>query len=84
MGYHSSNTLNYELIPEKIILPAYDTIEAKIRYSPSSVKTIETAELRLSSKILGDWVFKLKGRGIPPTAMEPLEIAAAVGETNSS
>ncbi|CAG9335550.1 unnamed protein product [Blepharisma stoltei] len=84
LDYSCSNPLNFELVPERIILPPYETIEATVKYSPSTLKHVETGEIKLSSKALGDWIFKLRGKGRPPTLMEPLEIAATIGETSST
>lgn len=83
LDYFCSNTLNYELIPDKIILPAYGSVDALIKYSPTSLKLLETADIVLSSKEIGDWIFKLTGKGLPPTEMEPLVVTASISESNS-
>ena len=83
LDYFCSNTMNYELIPDKIILPAYGSVDALIKYSPTSLKLLETAEIRLTSKEIGDWIFRLTGKGLPPTEMEPLVITASISESNS-
>lgn len=83
LDYFCSNTLNFELIPDQIILPAYGSMEALIKYTPTSLKFLETAEIRLTSKTIGDWMFKVKGKGTPPSEMEPMIVTAGVGETNS-
>jgi len=83
LDYFCSNTLNFELIPDQIILPAYGSMEALIKYTPTSLKFMETAEIRLTSKSIGDWLFKVKGKGTPPSEMEPMIVTAGVGETNS-
>lgn len=54
LDYTCTNPLNFELVPEKIILPPYETIDASIRYSPSTLKHVETGEIKLTSRALGD------------------------------
>lgn len=83
LDYSCTNPLNFELNPEKVILPPYEVVEIALKYSPSSLKNIEKGEIKLTSTKLGDWVFKLKGKGLPPTEMNSIDISAAVGESNS-
>lgn len=83
LDYTSSNPLNFELVPEKILLPPYETVEAIIKYCPSSLKHTENGIVTLTSPTLGNWEYKLKGKGIPPTKMEPLEVSATIGESSS-
>lgn len=83
LDYSSSNPLNFEIIPEKIVIPPYETVDALIRYCPSSLKHIELGVISLSSSILGNWEYKVKGKGIPPTKMEDLEVSATIGESSS-
>lgn len=83
LDYSCTNPLNFELSPEKVILPPYEVVEIALRYSPSSLKNIEKGEIKLTSSRLGDWVFKVRGRGLPPTEMNSIDISAAVGESNS-
>ena len=84
LDYHCTNTLNFELIPDKIILPPFGAVEALIRYTPTSLKFVETAEIKLGSREVGDWVFLLKGKGLPPSEMEPTIVTASIGESNST
>lgn len=83
IDYTSSNPLNFEIVPEKIIIPPYETVDAIVKYCPSSLKHIENGTIVLNSPILGSWEYKLKGKGIPPTKMEPLEVSATIGESSS-
>jgi hypothetical protein len=72
------------MIPERVVLPPYEVVEVQLKYTPSNIKSLEFADIKLSSTVLGDWTFKLKGKGLPPTMMDITEIAAAVGESNSA
>lgn len=83
LEYSSSNPLNFELVPERILLPPYETVEAIIKYCPSSLKHTELGIITLTSPTLGNWEYKLKGKGVPPTKMEPLEVSATIGESSS-
>lgn len=83
LDYTSSNPLNFELVPEKIIIPPGEVVEALIKYCPSSLKHVENGLITLTSSILGNWEYKLRGKGVPPTKMEPLEVSATIGESSS-
>jgi hypothetical protein len=83
LDYNSSNPLNFELVPEKVAIPPYEVIEAVIKYCPSSLKHVENGVITLTSATLGNWEYKLRGKGVPPTKMEPLEVSATIGESSS-
>ena len=83
LDYVCTNTLNFELIPDKVILPAFGKVDVLIKYTPASLKGLETGEIRLTSSEIGDWVFVLKGKGLPPSEMEPTIVTSSVGENNS-
>jgi hypothetical protein len=83
LDYQNSNPVNFELIPEKIVLQPYEVFEVKVKYSPSTLKYIDNGEIKLLSQGIGDWHFLLKGRGLPPDEMEPILMAASMGENSS-
>jgi len=80
LNYSTTNHLNFSIVPERVAIPAYDMIELMVQYSPSSLKTIETGEITLSDEKVGDWVYILRGKGLPPTQMEPQILASPMGE----
>jgi len=83
LDYSCSNSLNYELIPDKVILPPFGSVDVLIKYTPATLKNVETGEIKLTSSKVGDWVFVVKGKGLPPSEMETTIVTSSVGESNS-
>ena len=79
-----SNPFNFEIDPGRPILIPYESTTARIKYMPSTLKHVEIGELKLRSKVLGTWDFKLKGKGLPPTLMEEELVYATIGESSSA
>lgn len=83
LDYACTNPLNYELIPDKVILPPFGSVDVLIKYTPATLKSMEIGEIRLTSSSVGDWVFLVKGKGLPPSEMETIVVTSSVGESNS-
>lgn len=83
LDYENTNPVNFEMIPERVILQPYEALEVKLKYSPSTLKYIDNGEIKLMSQAIGDWHFLLKGKGLPPDEMEPILMAASIGESSS-
>jgi hypothetical protein len=62
----STNPQLFDIYPEKVIVPPFETAEFFIRFYPNSLETIETGTLELYSKKVGHWVYHVKGEGLPP------------------
>eukprot|EP00898_Chlorokybus_atmophyticus_P004603 jgi/Chlat1/5143/Chrsp33S08970 len=80
----SSNPRNFTLVPNTITLPARGSAEARVEYTPSSLNVEEEAEIEAGDAAVGSWVFRCRGRGTPPTMMEPQVVGAMLGQTVSS
>jgi hypothetical protein len=70
LKYQTTNHLNFSIVPQRVIIPAYDMVEIMVQYSPSSIRSMEIGEITLSDPKVGDWTYLLRGRGLPPTQME--------------
>ena len=67
----------------QLALDAYSSGEVVIEYMSSSLSAVESASIRLSSEDIGDWVFEVTGRGLPPQSMATTTINAALGASGA-
>lgn len=65
-----SNTLNYDVIPQKIIIQPKNETKIQILYTPTNIDTIESGDVFINTKYIGDWKFYLLGCGQNPTDFE--------------
>jgi hypothetical protein len=84
LDIRNSNPTNFEVIPDKVILPPYDTIRVCIQYSPSNLDIVEPGLIVFENTAVGKWEFSLEGKGKVPTVMEPQPISTSVGNNTSS
>ena len=71
LDYKNSNPTNFEIIPEKIILPPYENQKICLQYSPSNLDIVEVGQVVFENPAVGKWEFNLEGKGLIPTVMEP-------------
>ena len=71
LDYRNSNPTNYEVIPDKILLPPYETQKVCIQYSPSNLDIVETGNIIFENPAVGKWEYNVEGKGLLPTIMEP-------------
>ena len=83
LTYLCSNPTNFEIVPSTIILPPYNSLEVLIKYTPTAIRTKETADIYLSSKAIGDWRLHCEGQGVPPSPYEAVIVTAGVGDSSS-
>ena len=76
--------MNFDIVPEKICLPAYEAMDIYIKYTPTTLRDIEYGELRLSHPNVGQWIFKVCGRGLPPSEPQPILSSCPIGDSASS
>ena len=41
LEFQNSNPTNFEIIPDKLVLPAYESLKVKIQYSPTNLDAVE-------------------------------------------
>lgn len=78
-----SNPVNFEVIPDRLIIPAYGSSNALIKYTPTGLGSVEQGEITLKTVTIGDWVYRVKGKGLPPEEMETMVVTAGIGESSS-
>ena len=84
LDFRNSNPSNFEIIPDKIILHAYETIRVQIQYSPTTLDVFEHGNIIFDNPQVGKWEFNVEGKGLVPTMMEPQPISTSVGSNTSS
>ena len=79
-----TNSTNFEIFPEKILIGPYDTFKVCVQYSPSTLGELEVGEILFKNELIGKWRYRVQGRGLYPTIMEPQPVSTAVGTNTSS
>ena len=82
--YRCSNPTNFEIYPEKVSIPPYESAKITIQYSPSSLDIIENGNIVFENEDVGKWEYYCEGRGLLPTLMEPQPVSTYVGNSTSS
>lgn len=84
MDFRNSNPTNFEIKPDKVVIPAYEAIKVQIQYSPTTLDQVESGNIVFSHPLVGKWEYNVEGKGLVPTIMEPQPISTAVGNSTSS
>lgn len=84
LDFRNSNPTNFDVIPDKLILPPFETIQVRIQYSPTNLDVMESGNIVFENSQIGKWRYYVEGKGLVPTLMEPQPISTAVGSSTSS
>lgn len=84
LDFKNTNPTNFEVIPDKILLPAYESLKVKLQYSPTNLDAVESGNIVFENPTVGRWEYNIEGKGMLPTVMEPQPISTAVGNNTSS
>ncbi|CEG49593.1 uncharacterized protein PHALS_07349 [Plasmopara halstedii] len=85
LQYHISNTRNFSIQNECVIIPPFGRENVSLNYTPSSLLNVESTSIVFFEKdVVSDWEFIVQGRGQPPSVMKPLVITAQVNEIVST
>lgn len=74
-----SNKSQFQIIPEKIILPDNSAREIIVRYTPSTLEHPEDCRILFDTLNIGKWEFFFKGKGNYPSTMPKTTISTYVG-----
>ena len=74
-----TNKSQYQVIPEKIILPKMCNREIIVRYTPSNLDFEESCDILFDTYKIGNWKFHFDGKGINPDTMPLSYINTYVG-----
>lgn len=78
LEFRNSNPTNFEIIPDRILLPAYESLAVKIQYSPTNLDVVESGNIVFENATVGKWEYNVEGKGMLPTLMEPHPISTSV------
>jgi hypothetical protein len=84
LDFKNSNPTNFDIIPDKIVLPPFENVQVRIQYSPTNLDVIESGNIIFENPQIGKWRFYVEGKGLVPTMMEPQPISTAVNSSTSS
>jgi hypothetical protein len=59
--------MSFDVKPKKIIIPPLNEKRVKIFYIPSLLNEDECGEVVFTSEDIGQWIFKVRGKGKKPT-----------------
>ncbi|EWS70940.1 flagellar associated protein, putative (macronuclear) [Tetrahymena thermophila SB210] len=79
-----TNTQNFEVFPQDIVLKPFSSTTVYIRHSPSSLEQAESAEISIITGEIGKWRYSVYGMGIPPTKFEKREISVSINKDFST
>lgn len=79
----NSNSRNFSVSPSVISVGPYGSANVNIKYTPSSISEVETAEITLSHPEVGEYTYRCRGSGSRPTTMTQIVATAGVGRTTS-
>ena len=71
LDYKNTNPTNFEISPDKVLLPAYESLKIQIQYSPTNLDVVESGNIVFSHPLVGKWEYNVEGKGLVPTIMEP-------------
>ncbi|OHT13796.1 hypothetical protein TRFO_16023 [Tritrichomonas foetus] len=81
----NENPNNFQVISKPMIsLNEREKKHIEVRYIPSSIGKLETSELSLRSREIGEWYYRLSGIGKPPQPMTPIIIESEIHESASA
>ena len=79
-----SNPHGFDIMPEDLVIPPYDSLVAQIRYMPSDLDIIESCEVVFETDDIGKWSYLAFGQGIPPTKFDLQTISGALNRDSSA
>lgn len=74
-----SNKSQFQIFPEKIIIPENSGREVIVRYTPSQLEHPEDCMILFDTYSIGKWEYYFKGKGIYPSTMAKTTISTYVG-----
>lgn len=84
LKYRSTNKINFKVLNNRVVLPPLESSDITIEYSPSSLGVNEEAQIVFEHPLVGQWVYKAQGLGLPPLEARHVSVAAQVNRTVSS
>ena len=76
-----SNSLNYQILPDKIQIAPYSQTIIQIKYQPTNIDVVEAGDILLHSEQIGDWKYEVQGYGLIPNPFEVTKISSYIGSS---
>jgi hypothetical protein len=74
---------NFDILNERMELPAGGSLPIVVRYTPSEIDFQDTCEIVFETKDVGNWKYLLFGSGDPPTSFEELVLMGSLHKEDS-
>ncbi|CAE8643317.1 unnamed protein product, partial [Polarella glacialis] len=84
LKHRSTNKINFKVLQQRIILPPLESTSITIEYSPSSLGISEEAQIVFEHPLVGQWIYKAQGIGLPPLEARKVTVVAQVNRPMSS
>jgi hypothetical protein len=84
LKHRSTNKINFRVLQQRVVLPPLESITVGIEYTPSSLGMQEETQLIFEHPVVGQWIYKAQGTGLPPEEPRKVTVAAQVNRPISS
>lgn len=84
LKHRSTNKINFRVMQQRVVLPPLESTTVTIEYNPSSLGVQEEAQIIFEHPVVGQWIYKANGIGLPPTEARKVTVAAQVNRPVSS
>jgi hypothetical protein len=84
LKHRSTNKINFKVVQQRVALAPLESTNIMLEYSPSSLGVLEEATIVLEHSVVGQWAYKVKGTGLPPSEAKNVSVVAQVNRPVSS
>eukprot|EP01064_Diplonema_japonicum_P004662 TRINITY_DN13060_c0_g1_i1.p1 TRINITY_DN13060_c0_g1~~TRINITY_DN13060_c0_g1_i1.p1 ORF type:complete len:2889 (+),score=686.18 TRINITY_DN13060_c0_g1_i1:67-8733(+) len=85
LSVNVSNKQNFSVNPSvNLVLKPFMKAHPVVTYMPSAIAQRQDATVTFSHPKLGKWEFIVRGKGTPPTQMEPVTVNSVVGRSQQT
>jgi len=84
LKHRSTNRINFRVVQQRVVLPPLESSMVTIEYSPSSLGVQEDSQIVFEHPMVGQWVYKVSGMGVPPGEPNKVSVVAQVNRPMSS
>lgn len=84
LRHRSTNRINFRVAQQRVLLPPLESVVVGIEYSPSTLGVQEESQIVFEHPGVGQWTYKVRGTGLPPTEARQVSVVAQVSRAVSS
>jgi hypothetical protein len=78
LKHRSTNKINFKVLQQRVVLPPLQSTTVTIEYNPSSLSTLEEAQVIFEHPVVGVWSYRMQGMGLPPDESKKVVVVAQV------